>query len=88
MFQDACRAPNRTNSTGVNVEPPGGNATVALWKYVPRTQVSMKAIDVELWLRNASLSLGSQRFEIANMGDGIGVPFHLVINCGPEIHQY
>lgn len=38
MCQDSCRAQEGTNCTGLSVERPGANATVAPQRYVPRTK--------------------------------------------------
>lgn len=77
----------RTNCTGLNGERPRANATSAT-EFVPRTQIGVKAIHLEFWLRNVSLSLRSQCFEITKMSAVIRVHFNFVINYGRKNNQY
>lgn len=48
----------------------------------------MKETHFQLWLRNLSDSLSSQRIETTNRSVVITVSLHFVMNCGREIKQY
>lgn len=60
----------------LNVEPAEANVAVVLQAFVVlQTQVGMKAADVDVRLRNASLSVNSENLQITNISHLFSVLF-------------
>lgn len=64
MMRAVCKG---VNCTGLNVELPGTNATVALQQFVRRTSIGVDDVRFELRLPNLSLFVSREHLKLNNI---------------------